>query len=804
MQNRCTRKGHFTPKALFTRKALCVALASLCSSTATPLFADDAVDGKKSLVLEEVIVSATKRDESMNDVALSVAVLGGQQISELGQRSLADVVSTVPNVSFSTSSNGNTLTIRGVGSPALTNVQSSVATFIDGVYVTKSNNAGAPLFDMQQIEVLRGPQGALFGKNSIAGVFNLVTAKPEQDFSGLVDARVGNYNSHEGTLVLSGGLADNLASRIAVFNRRTGDYLENDLGQGDAGGSKSEAYRASLAWTPTANTDVDFKYEHFYKRNNNALYQLIHLDPRDVAPLAAAGVDVGALDTKLDDHMAAGLGSYYGTDFGLSPGFYARTGTTTLTLGITHVFDNEYEWSTTIGDTHSDFYNKYASTDFPIVGVWQDSNVYSTSQSIETHLSSPVQDQLRFTVGAYADKGRDITNHGYSQANFERAIGAALPPALSSLAPQLSPLLQVIIPGDNSNPSYTTSYAVYGEATYEFNDEWAATVGARGALDKRRLKQDYSSRVDLTGAPLGATSPTLGGILQQNVGILLPTDPPYNEHDMDKAFLPAGKIEFRPDVDSLYYFSLQSGYKNGGFNTATFGAPTTFEKERSLAAEFGGKFALADGRGQLNFAIFQTKFDDLQVGVVDPQTGAVNFDNAAKATSRGIELDTNWRLTETVSIGASYGYLDSTYDEFENAQADIDKQLLGIKTQDNSGKRLQRAPLNSASAFVDFRQPLFGALELRANAQLKYNGTYYTDLADSGQLMGDEAVVVDARVAVVDTEQLWTLALIGNNITDDDGMVGGNTASGLTQSTGTYFGQMRQPATYWLQLEKQF
>ncbi len=785
----------------FTRKALCVALASLCSSTATPLFAEEVASAKKSLVLEEVIVSATKRDETMNDVALSVAVLGGEQTSELGQRSLADVVGTVPNVSFSTSSNGNTLTIRGVGSPALTNVQSSVATFIDGVYVTKSNNTGAPLFDMQQIEVLRGPQGALFGKNSIAGVFNLVTAKPEQDFSGLVDVRAGNYSSNEGTVVLSGGLLDNLSGRVAVFNRRTGDYLENDLGQGDAGGSKSEAYRVSLAWTPTDSTDVNFKYEHFYKRNNNALYQMIHLDPKDIPSLQAAGVDTSKLDTKLDDHMAAGLGSYYGTDFGLSPGFYARTGTTTLTLGVTHTFDNEYEWSTTIGDTHSDFYNKYASTDYPIVGVWQDSNVYSTSQSIETHLSSPVQDQLRFTVGAYADKGRDITNHGYSQANFERAIGASFPAEYQS---RVSPLLQVIIPGDNSNPSYTTSYAVYGEATYEFDDQWSATVGARGALDKRRLKQDYSSRTDLTGAPLGATSPTIGGILQNSVGILLPTDPPYNEHDMDKAFLPAGKIEFRPDVDSLYYFSVQSGYKNGGFNTATFGAPTTFDKELSLAMELGGKFALADGRGQLNFALFQTKFDDLQVGVVDPVTGAVNFDNAAKATSRGIEIDTNWRLTETVSVGASYGYLDSTYDSFENAQSDIDHQLVGIKTQDNSGKRLQRAPLNSASAFVNYTQPLIGALELRANVQLKYNDTYYTDLADSSQLIGDEAVLVDARVALVDTEQLWTLALIGNNITDDDGMVGGNTASGLTQSPGTYFGQMRQPATYWVQLEKKF
>jgi iron complex outermembrane recepter protein len=142
--------------------------------------------------------------------ALPLAALSGEQAAALGQRSLENLVAQVPNVGFTTSSSGNNLTVRGVGSPALDNVQSSVATFIDGVYITRSRNASAPLF----------------GKNSIAGVFNIVTAKPTQDFEGLVDLRAGNYNSHEGTLVLSGGLTDTLSARVATFNRRTGDYLQ--------------------------------------------------------------------------------------------------------------------------------------------------------------------------------------------------------------------------------------------------------------------------------------------------------------------------------------------------------------------------------------------------------------------------------------------------------------------------------------------------------------------------------------------------------------------------------------------------
>lgn len=822
----------------YKRRALYLALATLGSGF-TPAYANEGADSRKSLTLDEVIVTATRREETLNNVAVSVSALSGDQTAALGQRSLESAVANVPNVGFVTTSSGNNMTIRGVGSPALDNVQSSVATFIDDVYITRSRNASAPLYDVQRVEVLRGPQGALFGKNSIAGVLNVVTQKPTQQFEGLVDVRAGNFDSHEGTLVLSGGLTDTLSARFAAFNRKTGDYLENDLDGGDAGGSKTEAYRLSFAWAPSDNTDVGLKVERFYNRLNNGIYQLISLDPKDRARLSAAlGPDVvNRIDTRLDRHMAAGLSSYYGEDLGASKDFYSKMGTTFITLSASHTFDNEYELSATIGDTHSDFRNKYASSDYPVVGVWQDSNVYSTSDNIEIRLASPVQDRFRFTLGAYADRSRDITNHGYSQANFE-TYGDILNYALLNNADHpMSPSLlvdpkylaqglQVLTLGDNSNPSYSTSYALYGEATYEFTDQWALTVGLRGAIDKRTLKQDYSSRIDGNGNPLGSPEavaalippgflseyqkayyiPGMAGLLGQIAQ--LPNSAPYNESRMDKALLPAGKIEFRPNVDTLVYFSAQTGYKNGGFNTATFNRPNTFDKEKSFALELGGKFSVLDGRGQVNASVFQTKFDDLQVAALDPVAGTVSFVNAAKATSRGVEIDTHWRLTEAVSVGASYAYLDSTYDSFKGAQCNIDNTIVSANpsqcTQDSSGTRLQRAPLNTASASISLVQPITGPLELRANLSANYHGSSFSDVSDSEQLRADEGTVVDGSVALVNTVDQWTIAVIGNNITNNKDMTSGQASSSLTQAPKTYFGQMRPPATYWLQFEKRF
>jgi outer membrane receptor protein involved in Fe transport len=364
-----------------------------------------------------------------------------------------------------------------------------------------------------------------------------------------------------------------------------------------------------------------------------------------------------------------------------------------------------------------------------------------------------------------------------------------------------------------------TALAAYGQGTFEFDDAWSLTAGLRFADDEIEQEKYFDNRVDLNGnvlfspesfAATGATpaqaqvySNRARAILGNIVGVGLPGDADFDETHKDRAILPAGKLEYRPTPDALYYLSIQSGYKNGGYSTDGLKYPSEFDKEKSLAYELGGKWSLADGRGQATAALFHTDFKDLQVATIDPASGGVLFKNAAEAYSEGLELELRWKLIETVAVGVQYAYLETHYRSFPNAPGSI-SQLIADPTavQDLDGKNLPNAPRNSASASIDYVQPLVDALQFVAGFQVSYTDSSYTDLPDSEQLKAHSATLVSGRLALTDTESQWTVALIGNNLTNDRGQLYGTPSSIVGK--GTYFGAIRAPATYWLQLEKRF
>jgi outer membrane receptor protein involved in Fe transport len=821
---------------MYRRNPLFVAVATtLLGSVGQVAFAQET--SKPNLGLEEIIVTATKQEETVSNVGASIIAVSSKQIDELGYRSMASLVQTTPNVNVYEGPTGTKLTVRGVGTPPTGGASSSVATFIDGVYQGNTSQTNNVLVDMERVEILRGPQGTLFGKNSIAGVFNLITARPTHDFEALVDVRAGNYDSTEGTAVVSGGLTDDISGRLMVYRQKTGDYIDNTFQGNDAGGGTKEAYRGSLNWDFNDNTSLWVKAQHDHVQRNAAITQLIGLDPADAAHLDSIDPSIRPrIDTKLNDKMATGTLDYYGNPTGLNPDTSLVTSRDTFAAILTHNFDNEYELTATAGWDRNRVGNRgNTSQDYPLMTVYLDTKSTYQTSNLEVRLSSPTDDAFRFTVGGYAEKSKYGIDSGNGFLNFAAPLTAGLPPgpdmldgAVQGVVPGLAlPDTSVLAPafmfnlGTPYGRNRTTSLALYGQASYDFTEELSLTLGLRLAQDEIEQDKDFSMRTDLYGNPLlspesftglvpAGTEALYSGVAQAiygpgGVGIGLPGMANFNDTHKDRAVLPAGKLEYRPSPDELYYASIQSGYKNGGFATDGLGYPNEFEKEKSLAYELGGKIAVADGRGQVNGAIFRTDFKDLQVAVIDPLSGGVEFTNAAKAYTQGIELGGRWRFTEELTGSLNYAYLESRYNSFDNGPRSISMSIddpLSTQPQDLSHKPLMYAPRNAGSAALDYVQPIGESFELQGTLSVAVTDDSYSELSNSEELKAHSSTIVDATIALNDTVNLWRVALIGQNLADDRNLVYGT--SGSLVNKGTYFGTMRQPMTYWLQVQKRF
>ncbi len=836
---------------MYRRNQLFVAVATALLGSAGPsAFAQEA--SKPNLGLEEIIVTATKQEETVSNVGASIIAVSSKEIENLGYRSMASLVQTTPNVNVYEGSTGTKLTVRGVGTPPTGGASSSVATFTDGVYQGNSSQTNNILVDMQRVEILRGPQGTLFGKNSIAGVFNLITERPTQDFEALIDLRAGNYDSAEGTAVISGGLTDDVSGRLMVYRQKTGDYLDNTFEGNDAGGGSKEAFRGSLNWDISNNTSVWVKAQHDHVQRNAATTQLLGLDPIDAAHLDSIDPSIRPrLDTKLNGKMATGTLDYYGNPTGLNGDTSLVTSRDTFAAILTHNFDNEYELTATAGWDRNRVANRgNTSQDYPLVTVYLDTKSTYQTSNLEVRLSSPTDDAFRFTVGGYAEKSKYGIDSGNGYLNFAAPLTATLPAGpdlLAGVVGGIAPALGVQDPsvlapafmfslGTPYGRNRTTSLALYGQATYDFTEELSLTLGLRAAQDEIEQDKDFSTRTDLNGNPLLSPASFAGlvpagaeGLYstiaqaiygpgtpgQPGVGIGLPGMPSYNDTHKDRAILPAGKLEYRPSPDELYYASIQSGYKNGGFATDGLGYPNEFEKEKSIAYELGGKISVAEGRGQITGALFRTDFKDLQVAVIDSLSGGVEFTNAAKAYTQGLELGGRWRFTEELTGSVNYAYLESRYNSFESGPLTIQQSIAlqnfeanggtvtpDMRVQDLSHKPLMYAPRNSGSGSLDYVQPIGESLEIQGTLSVSLSDDSYSELSNSEELKAHSTTLVDATIALADTVDLWRVALIGQNLTDDRGLVYGT--SGSLVSKGTYFGTMRQPTTYWLQVQKRF
>jgi outer membrane receptor protein involved in Fe transport len=783
-----------------------VYLPSLRQIPAAVALAIAAVPGTAhSQMLEEVIVTAQKRAESLMDVPLSVSAVSGDKMLEAGIRNLGDLTAYVPNFQKSETSIGNYLSIRGISSGINQGFEQSVVQYMDDVALGRSPLARAPFMDLARVEVLRGPQNVLFGKNSIGGALSLVTNQPTDEFEGSFMAEYEpEYGTAEGNLVLSGGLTTDLRGRLAVRYVEEDGYFDNNLTNRDEAGREESTIRGTLAWDLSDTLEAVLKLERsefdFKGRTDELTFSYPNIDPTSPffgmtfpeagAALAAfSGQDIGSDDGQQNYKRNTNYREFSNTE------------TNNLTLSVNWDAEN---FTLTSVTAYLDYdLEERVDSDASGFDVWVNNGTEEYEQfSQELRLTSPGGQFFDWIAGVY-----------YQDWDLDYAVATPTPETgLFSAAAVLAPALGVLADLTQTREFSGDSelYAAFAQGTWSLTDALRLTVGARYTYEDKNGYREMNIVRTSTGeldVVQAITANAVFGIDYANLGEA--TGGAFGIHRLDgnrsEDFItPTAVIEWDVSDGTMLYGSVSSGAKAGGFDArGDTAAPEDFEfeDESVLAWELGSKSSLADGRLELNTAIFYSEYEDLQVSQFNGQVGFL-VGNAAEATSQGIEVDGRWLIAEGLTMTFAGAYLDFQFDEYDGT-CNAGLRLPSDATCDYSGKPNIFSPEWTANGSLEYVTGLTSNIDFRGNLDLLYTDEQYVDVTLNDDIIQDSVTRVNARLAL--EAESWSLALVGKNLTDED-IASFSTDTPLASLFGTpsYTTYMERPRTIAVQAMYRF
>jgi iron complex outermembrane receptor protein len=719
-------------------------------------------------MLEEVIVTAQKRAESMQDVPIAVTVVSGDKIQSAGIQGLEDLSSYIPNMSINTQAGGSpgNIVIRGVGSGNNAAFEQSVGMFIDGVYAGRARQFLVPFLDLASVEVLKGPQGTLFGKNTVAGAISLTSAKPSHEFEASIRAHYEpEYGTQELTGIVSGPLTDNLSGRIAGRYRDQGEYVDNLIRNKDEPAAEQQALRGSLVYTPTDVVEVFAKLDYSSQEATGSSFQATELDGVWLGA-NLADVITPLEDGKLDDKTTFDSVNEESSD----------TETLNGVVRVDWDLDNFTVESVT---GYSDYDTEFkADVDFSSVRLLENVVEEEFDQlSQEFRIVSPGGETLDYIAGLYLETQ---TLENLTRNDIDPAAGGLPLPALG---------------GVTTFDQDADTIAVFAQLSWQMADYWALTGGLRWSREEKDATLHSYSADFGTNNPNPALDP-ISIIINGKENFTLDDDRSSSN------WSPTVNLQWDYSDDGMAYVRASRGYKSGGFNAVlTTESPDEFEFDDEVVdgIELGSKMTLLDGAASLNLALFYNNFSDRQVSAFT-ETGFI-VGNAAESTSQGIEAEGRWRATENLTLSLSMAYLESEYDEFEDAncsneQKRVENTAPGCDpvelTQDLTGKTTAHAPEWAGTFVADYVHPVGNSMEFRGNVDVIYSDEFYLEQALDSNLIQDSHTLVNARVGLASADDVWEVALVGKNLTDE---VKSDYGAGIPLFTGAYFRSVNAPRT---------
>lgn len=671
-----------------------------------------------SMPSDDIVVTAQKREQSLQDVPISIAVVSGKELTAFHAKDMADIAASVPNLFVERLNAADVIYIRGFGSsPGNFAFDQSVSLYQDGIYAGRGKQFEAPFFDIERVEVLRGPQGALFGKNTPAGAISIVTANPTASFEAGVTA-VYNFNLDGGEVsaYVSGPIAPNFGARLAVKGLGLSGYVRNrTTGKDDPRRTQGLA-RLTLQYDDGM-FDATAKLEYGRSRTKGAAIVL----SSTLAPLVI---------TK--DRFADGR------PFGFAEGNNVTSQNASLTANY-QVGDHVLTSITGYSTYDADRSNAYAR-DVPAVYLNRVLEKFEqTSQEIR--LASPENGFLEYIVGAYFD---------WSDYRLDYPKYYDLPSGV-----------------EGSMTSYfdqsAQSTSLFVQATANLSESLRLIGSARYSRTK---KQGYFETVPLSGTTLGAITTASGRITENNVDPSLTAQFDVTPDVMLYASFGRG--------------SKSGGFVSN--TTGTVDSTFLFRPERSTNYELGLKADLFDRLLSLNVAVYDLSFRDLQTSVYDPTRSPPTFvtKNAASATSRGIEWSVGLRPSRFFRLSWSGAYQDAKYDDFPGANclasqpASVCSGAAPVGAPNNpannnlSGYRLPFSSKWSGSLKADFETPVGENHKLEVGAQLNYRSMFFiSDNQDPVYGVQPSYQKLDLRVQFGDRDDRWNIALVGRNVTNE-------------------------------------
>lgn len=706
--NTTTRKYSFSKLALSGTVAL-----SLSGLFATPAAAQ--MEG----VLEEIVVTAQRREELLENVPISVSALTGDRVAEMleGGEDIRALAGRVPGLNAE-SSNGRVAPrfyLRGLGNTDFDLAASQpVSIVMDEVVMENVILKSFPLFDVERIEVLRGPQGTLFGRNTPAGIIKFDTVKPSEDFDGYARATVGEVGTLNLEAAFGGSLNadDTVMGRISIFNLNRDDWIDNSFtGENDALGENQDlAIRGQLLFEPNADFSALVNVHWRDYDGTSEIFRANILTTGSRQLNSNFDRDVVAFDEGNNNPQTAEqTGASIKLDWDFSD-----------TMTLTSITAYETAEDSSLGDI--DGGNLGGPGFIPFPSVTRDSINDLKQLTQELRISSDASDELFWQAGVY-----------YFTDEYEVTTEPFFIPGTTRL-------------------HENTSWAVFGQVSYDLSNLWNLTAGLRYTDDEKDLSTPPSSF-------LGTA--------------------PVNVQD-DEVSWDVSLLYTMSDTTNIYG-RIANGFRGPsiqGRDIAFFGAPSTATSETITSAEVGFKSTLNDNRLRINGAVFYYQVDDQQITAVGGATNAIQLVNADKTNAIGFDFDMDALLTENLLLQVAVGYNDT----------EIDDPNLRIPTC-GSGACTVVDPVDiDGFALVD-GNPLPNAPEWNANIRLQYNipvdaGEFFvstdwmfqTDMQfliyDAVEFHSGDVFEGGVRAGFAHSSGRWDAALFGRNITDEENLKG--------------------------------